>query len=92
MITKVELSKKAKKDLKKVPKYIAKKLFEWIDSVEEEGLEETKKIPGFHDEPLMGKRRGQQSIRLSRHYRAYYKIIKNEIEFCEVQEVNKHDY
>jgi len=92
MIKNVELSKQAKKDLKKVPSYIVEKLFEWIDSVEEEGLEETRMIIGFHDESLKGKRRGQRSIRLSKHYRAIYKIKNYEIEFCEVQEVNKHDY
>ena len=58
-----------------------------------DGLEEIRKIPGYHDEPLHGERRGQRSIRLSRGYRAIY-IVKsdNSIEFVSVEEVNKHEY
>jgi len=42
----------------------------WIEAVEEDGLEATRRVPGFHDEPLKGPRRGQRSIRLSRQWRA----------------------
>jgi proteic killer suppression protein len=57
------------------------------------GLNKIRQRPGYHDEPLKGKRSGQRSIRLSKSYRAIY-IITNDsmIEFVEVQEVNKHDY
>jgi proteic killer suppression protein len=51
----VKLSAKAKKDLKKVPLPIALKLQTWIDAVGDSGLSETRKIPGYHDEPLKGK-------------------------------------
>jgi hypothetical protein len=34
----------------------------WVDDVEERGLEEVRKIPGWHDEPLKGERKGQRSI------------------------------
>jgi hypothetical protein len=33
-----------------------------------------RKVPGFHDEPLSGKRFGQRSLRLSKSYRAFYEI------------------
>ncbi len=92
IICHVEISSSAKKDIKKVPKYIVTKLLAWVVSVEEYGLAETSKVKGFHDEPLTGKRKGQRSIRLSRSYRAIYKIKKNEIEFVSIEEVNKHDY
>ena len=99
MIHRVILAKRAQKQLKKVPKYIANHLLEWIQDVAEYGLEETRKLPGFHDEPLKGKRDGQRSIRLSRSYRAIYvertgKLdgSPSEIEFVSVEEVNKHDY
>ena len=68
----VILSKAAKKDLRKVPFYIADKLETWVDAVERDGLEEIRKIPGYHDEPLHGDRKGQRSIRLSKGYRAIY--------------------
>lgn len=92
MIKKVELTKRAKKDLKKVPMYIADKLFEWVDAVENEGLEEVRKIKGYHDEPLQGKRLGERSIRLSKSYRAIYVIMEEQIKFCEVREVMHHEY
>jgi proteic killer suppression protein len=93
MIKKVEISKFAQKQLKKVPLYIAVKLHAWVDDVEERGLEEVRKIPGFHDEPLQGDRLGQRSIKLNRAYRAIYVINENnQIEFVSVEEVSKHDY
>lgn len=52
MLYTIELSKQARKDLKKIPDYIILKLQFWIDSIEQIGLYETRKIPGFHDEPL----------------------------------------
>lgn len=68
------------------------KLLEWMDSVTEEGLEETRKIPGYHDEGLKGERRGQRSIRLSRSYRAVYVIVGwDSAKGVRVEEVSKHD-
>lgn len=50
-------------------------------------------MPGFHDEPLVGPRRGTRSIRLSRAYRAIYRVVRErEAELVSVEEVNKHDY
>lgn len=89
----VDLSKKAKASLVKVPGYIKDKLLVWVDDVEREGIEKTRKIPGFHDEPLKGDRAGQRSIRLSKAYRAIYiEEPTNEITIILVTEVNKHDY
>ena len=58
------------------------------------GLDNTKKIKGYHDEPLSGDRKGQNSIRLNNAYRAFYLISKetNEIKIIKVIEVNKHEY
>ncbi len=76
-----------------MPSYIAVKLFEWIEAVSHEGLLEVRKIPGFHDEPLKGKRKGQRSVRLSKAYRAIYEIgTDGRMEIIQVMEVNKHDY
>ena len=86
------LSKRAVKDLEEVPAHVALKLQAWKDGVEAFGLEEMRKRPGFHDEPLRGDRKGQRSIRLSRSYRAIYRIVKDQVVFVLVEEVNKHDY
>ncbi len=89
----IVLTKQAKRDLMKVPLYIARKLSAWVNNVEHYGLTETRKIPGFHDEPLKGKRTGQRSIRLSKSYRAIYEIDQDgRIDIIKILEVNKHDY
>ncbi|HVY53270.1 MAG TPA: hypothetical protein VHA13_01985 [Gammaproteobacteria bacterium] len=89
----VRLTKKALKDLKKIPLPIAIKLQAWIDAVGHKGLSEVRKIPGYHDEPLKGCRKGQRSIRLNIAYRAIY-VISNAgaITCVEVQEINRHAY
>ena len=53
----VKLSRRADKDLKKVPLPIAIKLQAWIEDVGHRGLNEVRKISGYHDEPLRGKKR-----------------------------------
>jgi proteic killer suppression protein len=76
-----------------VPLPIALKLQAWVEAVGHDGLSKVRKIPGYHDEPLQGQRKGQRSIRLNITYRAIYTVNKeNEIEFVEIQEVNKHEY
>lgn len=89
----VILSEKLKKHLRKRPVHIINKLMSWVEAVNTDGLNEVRKTPGYQDEPLHGKRRGERSIRLSRAYRAIYLEKSNgEIEFVEVLEVNKHEY
>lgn len=89
----VKISKKAIKDLKKIPMSVAIKLQAWIDNIGHIGLNEVRKISGYHDEPLQGKRYGQRSIRLSKVYRAIYVIEKNNVsKLVEILEVNKHEY
>lgn len=92
MIYKVELSKHAKKNLKKVPWHVARKLMDWLEDVEDRGLEVVRQISGYHDEPLQGLRFGQRSIRLSRSYRAFYRIVRTDVEWVLIEEVSKHDY
>jgi proteic killer suppression protein len=89
----VILSENAKDDLKKVPTYILKKLESWIDAVSHDGLLAVRKIKGYHDESLKGRRAGQRSIRLNRAYRAIYELRDNgATELVSIEEVNKHDY
>ena len=89
----LRISPFAQKQLKRLPNYIALKLLAWADAVEEEGLEAVRKIRGYHDEPLQGRRWGQRSVRLSRAYRAIYKILHDgTVEFVSIEEVSKHDY
>ncbi|TAL64896.1 MAG: hypothetical protein EPN84_02530 [Legionella sp.] len=89
----VVLRKKLGVELRKLPKHIIAKLTGWVNAVGHYGLSEVRKIPGYHDEPLQGERKGQRSIRLSKSYRAIYVIGKSgQMEIVEIIEVNKHDY
>ena len=93
MINVVALTRQARRDLRSVPRHVAAKLLYWVSEVERIGLEKTRMYPGFHDESLKGRRKGQRSVRLSRAYRAIYVIRRDgKIEFVSIEEVTKHDY
>ncbi|HHF7347384.1 TPA: type II toxin-antitoxin system mRNA interferase toxin, RelE/StbE family [Legionella feeleii] len=93
MITEIQIARQALKDLKRTPLYIQEKFRAWLVAVNKVGLEETRKRPGWHDEPLVGDRKGQCSIRLNKQWRAIYIIKSNkQIEFIEVKEVTPHEY
>ena len=89
----VDITEDAVDELAKVPFHIARKLEYWIDAVEKYGIEAVRKVPGYHDEPLKGDRKGRRSIRLNKAYRAIYIETKtHEIRLILIVEVNKHDY
>ena len=93
VICSIELTKNAQKDLTKLPGFIKDKLLLWVDAVERLGIQETRKFPGFHDEPLKGERKGQRSIRLNKAYRAIYiENQRKEVHIISIIEVNKHEY
>ena len=76
-----------------MPRHVASKLKMWVEAVENDGLEVVRRTPGFHDEPLHGKRAGERSIRLNSLYRAIYRILSDgRVEFVCVKEVTPHDY
>jgi proteic killer suppression protein len=92
MIRNVRIGKLTEKQLRGLPRHIVFSLMIWVAAVEHDGLEAVRKVPGFHDEPLRGKRAGQRPIRLSRAYRAIDEIRSGTAEFVSVEEVGKHDY
>ena len=59
-MTVVRRTKQFEKDLAGVPSYLRDKAIFWIELVEMVGLREMRKKPGFHDEPLKGKRKGDR--------------------------------
>lgn len=87
----VILTKKVQKQLKKLPIHIRGNFQLWVKTVEKCGINEARKIKGYRDEPLSGKRLNQRSIRLSKAYRAFYLEHEDKV-VIEVIEVNKHDY
>ncbi len=93
MVDRVFVSPRADRDFRRLPRAIVSKLKTWVEAVETEGLEATRRIPGYHDEPLKGRRRGQRSIRLSRGYRAIYVVLAiSGAELVRIDEVTKHAY
>lgn len=76
----------------KLPHNTKTKLLKWASDVEIYGLHEIRKVPGYHDEPLKGNRKGQRSIRLNKAYRAIYTIEEGIITLITVEEVHKHEY
>jgi toxin HigB-1 len=92
MLARVKLARAVERRVLKLPPHVRMKLKAWAAAVEEFGLPEIRKIPGYHDEPLSGDRVGQRSIRLSRGYRAFYVVEGGDVYVVVVIEVNKHDY
>jgi proteic killer suppression protein len=76
-----------------MPHFIVRRLNKWARDVERLSVTEIRKIPGYHDEPLHGQRRGQRSIRLTKGYRAIYlEFDEGGIKIISVEEVSKHEY
>lgn len=87
------LTKFAEKQLKKLPKHILAAYYTWVKTVEIDGIRKSRTLPGYHDEPLRGDRKGQRSVRLNQSYRVIYEETEsNNIVLIGVQEVNKHEY
>jgi toxin HigB-1 len=92
-MNRVVLTEQARKDLRKLPLNVRQKFEFWVKQVTMNGLPEVRKISGFHDEPLKAVRQSQRSIRLSRSYRAFYRVFKDGlIQLVSVEETNKHEY
>lgn len=90
---KIIYTRLAKKQVGKLPKHVFYKFSFWLDLIDDVGILEARKYKGFHDEPLLGIRKGQRSVRLSKGYRLIYQELSCEISFLiEIIEVNKHEY
>lgn len=93
MTSKVWITKFAEKQLRKLPKNIFSAFHSWVQSIEIDGIKKTRKILGYHDEPLKGDRKGQRSVRLNKAYRVIYEETKSgNLVMVAVQEVSKHEY
>jgi proteic killer suppression protein len=92
MESKLVITRTARKALEKAPQHVQDKFFTWAAAVERNGLEDLRKVPAYHDEPLKGKRLGQRSVRLNRQWRAIYEETDTEEILITVLEVTAHDY
>jgi len=89
----VWMTKFAEKQLRKLPKHIIAAYYTWARFVALDGIRATRSLPGYHDEPLKGDRKGQRSVRLNKAYRVIYEETETgNVILIAVQEVNKHEY
>lgn len=92
-LTEVLFSRRFEKQLTKLPFHIQKAAHSWTEIVQMIGIREARKVPGFHDEPLKGIRRGQRSVRLNKAYRLIYREDENKLlTIITILEAHKHDY
>lgn len=80
------------KDLMKTPKPLVVKFQKWVSDIEKYGLEEVRKVRGWHDHTLKGDRVGQRAIYLNKQWRAVYVIVGGEVKIVKVIEVHPHEY
>lgn len=90
----VVMTKLAQKQITRLPIELLEVVQKWILTVEEIGLENTRKHggKGLHDEPLKGQLKGLRSIRLNRSWRLYYKEINGATKIVSIERVDKHLY
>ena len=79
------------KACKKLPPQVVEKYELWKNIISRHGPAKLKEFPGFHDEMLKGKRRGQRSSRLSLQYRVIYKV-DHDVVTIYVLEITPHHY
>ncbi len=91
MINQVDI-RAVEKDLARTSKAIIIKFQKWVDDIEKYGLEEVRKVRGWHDHTLKGDRVGQRAIYLNKLWRAVYVIDGAEIKIVRVIEVHPHAY
>ncbi len=85
--TKIQHSHEVEKLITKnrLPTQVKEKFLKWVEEVESKGLEEVKKIPGYHDEPLKQFQGQRHSVRLSDGFRACYeKVLENGVTILKV--------
>ena len=58
-------------------RWVSLRATEQIDLVENEGIKDARRQPGFQGEPLKGRLLGKRSIRLSKQWRVIYTASKN---------------
>lgn len=91
MIHQVDI-RAAEKDLMRTPKALVVKFQKWVDDIEKFGLEEVRKVRGWHDHTLKGNRAGQRAIYLNKKWRAVYRVEGGAIKTVKVIEVHPHEY
>lgn len=68
----------------RLPKLVEEKFQKWVSEVEKKGLDEVRKVPGYHDEPIRSLP-GRRSVRLGDGFRACYEsVIENSVTILKI--------
>lgn len=87
------ISTRAKKDVRRIPRNVAVKFQAWLTVVRESGLKSAQQMSTFRDHALVGDRKGQRSVYLSRSWRLVYRTYpEKQVTVVEVLEVMNHEY
>jgi mRNA-degrading endonuclease RelE of RelBE toxin-antitoxin system len=73
------------------PPAVVRKYELWKNIVFRHGPEKLREFPGFHDEKLKGRRKGERSSRLNLQYRVIYTVDRT-IVTVYVLEITPHKY
>jgi proteic killer suppression protein len=73
------------------PESVVRKYELWKDIVFRHGPQKLREFPGFGDEKLKGRRRGERSSRLSLQYRVIYAVDRKNVTVF-VLEITPHKY
>ena len=84
-------SRRAGKNLVRLPLELLKLYEKWKDIVRISGPAGLRLIKGFHDERLHGEWEGHRSSRLNAQYRVIYKVESQRV-LVIVMDVTAHDY
>jgi hypothetical protein len=90
----IERSRHFERDLRGIAQSnpeVYRKFERWLADIETKGLLETRKTPGYHDEPLLKFGRNCRSVRMSGAYRLYYRIGSRPEELT-LLGLDHHDY
>lgn len=90
----VSLSHETQKliDKHRLPPQVINKFETWKKDIQEKGLAEVRKIPGYHDEPIHVIQ-GARSVRLNGEFRLFYTLEKSDgVETLRVLKITPHEY
>lgn len=90
----VSLSHETQKliDKHRLPPQVINKFEIWKKEIQEKGLAEVRKIPGYHDEPIHVIQ-GARSVRLNGEFRLFYTLEKSQgVETLRILKITPHEY
>lgn len=93
MVTKIQESRAALKDLDKSQSEIILSYEVWARLIETHGVMILRDFKGYHDEKLSGNLKDCRSSRLNRKWRVIYRVTRDDLlEIVEVCRVTPHVY